>query len=63
MAIKVMYCILTITADLKKYKRGAGRLYETVGRAKNAARSEGDAVVEVHIDLERNPLHIKTKRL
>lgn len=58
-----MFCILTITGDLKKYKRGAGHLYETAGKAQNAARKDGDSVVEVHIDLDRNPIFIRRKVL
>ena len=34
-------------------------LYNTKGKAQNKARRDGDAVVEVHVDLEKAPLFIR----
>ncbi len=56
-----MYCILSITGDLKRYSKGAGRLYSNKATAQRAAINDGDAVVEVHIDLDREPLFIRSK--
>ena len=63
MAIRTMWAVLTVDGALKQYARGAGRLFDTQAAAQRGATKDGDAVVEVLIDLDREPAFIRRKKL
>lgn len=62
MALKVAYCIITRTGVLKK-KAGRATLYEHTSSAQRGAKNDGDAVVAIDIDLDREPIFIRKKVL
>lgn len=54
-----MYAVVTREGVLKAPKNGAPSLYRNLARARAFATDDGDSVVEVHIDLAREPLFIR----
>lgn len=54
-----------VSSDGTVYRNRGDRLciYRTVGPAKRLADREGDAVVEVTIDLNREPLFIRARKV
>ena len=63
----VGYLVLDRNGKLKrrsKYKYGPPRaFYVTLGQAKAAANEDGDSVVPVEVDSDREPLFIRSKKL
>jgi len=55
-----------VTADGKVKRNGARghrtlMIYDTPAKGQNHARGEGDSVVEIEVDLSREPLFIRRK--
>lgn len=63
MAVKVMYAVVNARGSVKGSYRGAASLYEKKSTAQNQARNDGDCVVEATIDLDREPLFIRRKKV
>ncbi len=60
---RTMYCILTREGYIRGAGKSAGTLYKTVGGAQNQARSEGDSVIRVVLDLRAEPVFIRRRKL
>ncbi len=59
--IRIMYAVIAANGKVKGSYRGAASLYDTVAKAKNQARDDGDSVVEVSIMMDREPLFIRRR--
>ena len=60
---RVMYCILSSDGRIRGSGKSAGTLYKTVGAAQNQARSDGDTVIRVVLDLRAEPVFIRKRKL
>lgn len=57
------YVVVTRDGRLKKPHRSAPSFFEKRSVAQNAARTEGDAVVPVFVDLDVQPVFIRGQKL
>lgn len=55
------YIIVTANGNLRRGRSVGPRLYDTKGKAQNKCLKLGDSVVEVEIDLTKEPLFIKER--
>ncbi len=60
---RTLYAILTAGGAIRGAGRSAGTLYRTEGAARNKARSEGDSVIRVTINLRQEPVFIRGLKL
>jgi len=59
-----VYAIIQRNGEIKRSKRSAHlMIYTTREMARRCASCDGDSVVEVDIDLNKEPLFIRSKRL
>lgn len=59
-----LYCIVTSDGTIRRKKRSrhqSFQIYDTLGKAKNNARADGDSVVELEVDLTKPPAFIRQK--
>lgn len=57
------YVIVTANGTLRRSDGGPPSLYDTPGKAQNQCRRDGDSVVEVEIDLTREPVFIRQRKV
>lgn len=59
------FAIVRADGEIRRRRGGQGNLcvYSRLAVAKNVARDEGDSVVEVEIDLSKEPLFIRGLKL
>ncbi len=55
-----IYLVIKADGTLKR-TGGHTTAYTTAGRAQSHARNDGDSVVEVEVDLDKEPLYIHRK--
>jgi hypothetical protein len=60
---RVMYAIITKDGNLKGSGKSAGTLYKTAGAAQNHARTDGDSVIKVTLNLREEPIFIRRRAL
>jgi hypothetical protein len=58
-----MYAILTRDGRVRGAGKSAGTLYKTIGGAQNQARTDGDTVIRVVLDLRAEPVFIRKRTL
>lgn len=58
----VFYCVITPEGQPAKRASGTYKIHGDLGAAKRACR-EGDAVVEMALDLAREPLYIRGRKV
>lgn len=59
-----LYVIVTSEGVIRRKKRSrhqSFQIYDTPGKAKNNARTDGDSVVEIEVDLSKPPVFIRRK--
>ncbi len=60
-----LYAVVGADGRLRHRKRAQGSapmIYETLGAAQKQCRGEGDSVVELYLNLDREPLFIRGAR-
>jgi hypothetical protein len=61
-----LYAVVSSEGKLRHRKRAQGAapmIYDTLGAAQRQCRAEGDSVVELYLNLDREPLFIRSKRV
>lgn len=61
--MRVGYAVVDVSGQVYRNRQGRLCIFTTVGPAKRLASDDGDSVVEVHVDLNREPLFIRAKKL
>ncbi len=57
----VLYAVVSHEGKLRKNRQRCLMIYDTLAMAQRCARRDGDSVVELHLNLDREPLFTRKK--